>query len=239
MNNNYDTFGSSKEQVFGAVDSRGREQLIARTYFYLFAAIVAFTILEVILFTTGIAQSIVSVVYSFGTFGIIGVFVLFAALGGLFSNIASGARDKGTQIMALGGYVVLEALIFVPILWMADQKGGGLIENAAAVTLVAFAGLTAIAYYSRKDFSFLRSTIMYGFLIAIVLVIAGAIFGFSLGIFFSVAMVGLAGAAILYETSNIIHHYHEDQYIGAALGLFASVATMFFYILRIFMASDD
>lgn len=48
-------------------------------------------------------------------------------------------------------------------------------------------------------------------------------------------MVGFAGAAILYDTSNILREYPEDRYISAALQLFASVALMFWYVLRLFM----
>ena len=51
-------------------------------------------------------------------------------------------------------------------------------------------------------------------------------------------MIGLAGAAILYDTSNVIHHYREDRYVAAALQLFASVALMFWYVLRLFMSRD-
>ena len=53
------------------------------------------------------------------------------------------------------------------------------------------------------------------------------------------AMVGLAGGAILYDTSNVLHHYPQDRYVGASLALFASVALMLWYVLRLFMASDD
>ena len=56
-------------------------------------------------------------------------------------------------------------------------------------------------------------------------------FGFQLGTWFSVAMIGFAGAAVLYDTSNIIHHYPEDRYVSAAMQLFASIALMFWYVL--------
>ncbi len=61
----------------------------------------------------------------------------------------------------------------------------------------------------------------------------------ALGTWFWVAMIGFAGAAILYDTSNVLHHFPEDRYVGAALQLFASVALMFWYVLRLFMASRD
>ena len=53
---------------------------------------------------------------------------------------------------------------------------------------------------------------------------------------FAVAMVGLAAVAILYSTSNIIHYYRTDQYVAAALSLFAAVALMFYYVLYLLLA---
>jgi FtsH-binding integral membrane protein len=52
-------------------------------------------------------------------------------------------------------------------------------------------------------------------------------------------MVAFAGAAILYETSNILHHYRPNQHVAASLSLFASVALLFWYVLRIFMGSRN
>lgn len=54
----------------------------------------------------------------------------------------------------------------------------------------------------------------------------------------TVAMVALAGGAILYDTSNLLHHFSEDRYVGAALELFASVALRSWYVLRLFMSRD-
>ena len=114
----------------------------------------------------------------------------------------------------------------------------GVITSAAGVTLAGFAGLTAIAFISRKDFSFLGSFLKWMGLCALLGIVASLIFGFSLGTWFSVAMVGFAGAAILYDTSNVIRKYPEDMYVAAALQLFGSVALMFWYVLQIFMSRD-
>jgi FtsH-binding integral membrane protein len=51
-------------------------------------------------------------------------------------------------------------------------------------------------------------------------------------------MIGFAGVAVLYDTSNIMHHYPQDKYVAASMALFASIAMMFFYILRLFMSRD-
>jgi len=146
---------------------------------------------------------------------------------------ATGA-SMAAHYAALAGYVVAQAIIFVPLLYVANYYAPGAIASAAAVTFVGFVGLSLIAFITRKDFSFLRGILCWGGVLALVLIVAGVIFGFQLGTFFSVAMVGLAGAAILYDTSNILHHYPEDRYVAAALELFASVALMLWYVLRIF-----
>ena len=52
-------------------------------------------------------------------------------------------------------------------------------------------------------------------------------------------MIALASGYILYDTSNVLHHYREDQYVAAAIELFADVALMFWYILQIFVMSRD
>ena len=149
------------------------------------------------------------------------------------------AKSQVAQYGALGLFIIAEAIIFVPLLWMAENFAkGGVIESAAVATLAGFAALTAVAFITRKDFSFLKGFLLWGVVSAIILMILGAIFGFQLGLFFSMAMVVIAGAAILYDTSNIIHHYPEDRHVAASLELFASVALMFWYVLQLFMSRD-
>ena len=48
----------------------------------------------------------------------------------------------------------------------------------------------------------------------------------------------LAAASILYNTSNILRIYNPNQHVAAALTLFASVALLFWYVLRILMGSS-
>ena len=76
---------------------------------------------------------------------------------------------------------------------------------------------------------------------ALGVIVASILFGFSLGLFFVGLMILFAGGAILYNTSNIMHHYHTDQHVAASLALFASVALLFWYVLQAVMAftSDE
>jgi len=113
-----------------------------------------------------------------------------------------------------------------------------ILGQAAVVTTGLFTGLSAVALFSKKDFSFLRSILIVGFSVALATIFAGMIFGFDLGVWFSAAMVLLASGSILYQTSRLVHDYHTSQHVAAALGLFASFMLLFWYILQIFMSRD-
>ena len=231
-----DTYQVSTGRPVAMLQTDARSQFITRTYTHLFGAMVAFTLIEVWLFSTGLAETIARAILGTSWLIALGAFMV---VGWLASRTAHTATSMGAQYAALTAYVVAEAVIFVPLLYIANYYAPGAIQSAASVTLLGFAGLTAIAFMSRKDFSFLGSILRWAGLVALVLIIAGAVFGFQLGTFFTVGMITLAGGAILYDTSNILHHYPEDRYVGASLELFASVALLFWYILSFFISSRD
>ncbi len=69
-------------------------------------------------------------------------------------------------------------------------------------------------------------------------IVAGILFGFSLGLWFTGALIAVACGYILYDTSNVLHHYRIGQHVAASLSLFASLALLFWYVLRLFMSRD-
>ena len=217
------------------LSSESRARFLRRTYAHVFAAILAFTGIEVALFSSGLAEPMARAMLGTSWLLVLGGFIL---AGTVFSNMAARAVGPGAQYAALAGYVVVEAIIFVPLLVIAELNFPGVIASAAVVTLLAFSGLTALVLTTQQDFSFLGGVLKWAGIVALVLIVAGVLFGFELGVFFSVAMVAYAGAAILYNTSEILHRYPEDRYISAALSLFAAVALMFWYVLRLFMSRD-
>lgn len=210
-----------------------RAAFIMRTYMHLAGAIFAFVVLETALFFTGIAQALVPYMVGRGSWAI----VLFAFIGvsWIADRWARSATSLPMQYAGLGLFVVAEAIIFLPMIAIALQFDPNAIPTAALVTLVLFGGLTGIVFLTRKDFSFMRGILGVLALAALGLIVCSMIFGFSLGVLFSGAMVALAGGYILYNTSNVLHHYRTDQHVAAALTLFADVALMFWYVLRIFM----
>ncbi len=225
---NSDNYSSGIPVIELNEQSRGR--FIARTYGHLMGAIAAFTLIEIFLFKSGLAATITQALLGTSWLLVLGGFVVVSWIARAAAHRASSAL---AQYAALTGYVLAQAIIFVPLLFIADKYAPGAITSAALITLLAFASLTLLVFSTRKDFSFMRSILMWGGIVAMVLIVGGALFGFQLGTFFSVGMIALAGGAILYDTSNVLHHYPEDRYVAAALELFASVALMLWYVLRL------
>ena len=212
-----------------------RSDFIWRTYGHVAAAILLFAGIETYLFDSGLAQPMAESMLGVNWLLILGGFMV---VGWLATHVAHTVQSKPLQYVALVGFVVAEAIIFLPLLAIAMAMQPGIVESAVGVTLLGTAGLTAVAFITRRDFSFLRGILVWGGILALVGIVASVLFGFELGTWFSVAMIGFAGAAVLYDTSNILHHYPEDRYVAAALQLFASVALMFWYVLRLFMSRD-
>lgn len=217
------------------LESSRRAAFLTRTYLHLLGAIATFVAIEVVLFQSGVAYSMAEAMLSVSWLFVLGGFIIVSWLA---SSIAHRVESRALQYGALGGFILAEAIIFVPLLAIANLSAPGAISSAALVTIVAFSGLTWIAMSTGKDFSFLGGILRWGFILALVAIVGGVIFGFHLGTWFSVAMVGLAGGAILWDTSKILHHYPEDRHVAAALELFASVALMFWYVLRLFLSRD-
>lgn len=212
-----------------------RAEFLSKTYYNLFGAICGFTLLELYFFQSGLADTIARALLSTNWLFVLGGFMI---AGWLATRVAFTATSIGAQYLALAGYVVAEAIIFVPLLYVANSvAGGGVIQSAATITLIGFTGLTIVAHTVRTDFSFLGGMLRWGAVVAILAIVGGALFGFQLGTWFSVAMVGFAGAAILYDTQTVLRHFPEDRYVGAALQLFASVALMFWYVLQLLSSS--
>ncbi|MEI6083922.1 MAG: Bax inhibitor-1 family protein [Verrucomicrobiota bacterium] len=228
------TYSESRPATVAGLGVESRSVFITRTYCHLMVAIAAFIGIEIFLFMGGLAAPIAKAMLGTSWLLVLGGFVLVSWLA---RKVAHSSAAIPLQYLALGGYVVAEAIIFVPLLFMANYYAPGTIASAAVITAVGFCGLSAVVFLTRKDFSFMRGILFWGGMVALLAIVGGAIFGYQLGTFFSVAMVALAGGAILYDTSNILLHYPEDRYVAASLDLFASVALMFWYVLRLLMGS--
>jgi FtsH-binding integral membrane protein len=212
-----------------------RAAFIRRTYTHLALAVLAFIVVEYLLlqmpFAGAMAQAMV------GGFSWLIVLAAFMGVSWLAHRWAESDTSIQKQYLGLGLYVVAQAVIFLPLLYVAAYySSADVIPIAGFMTSFLFAGLTATVFITRKDFSWMRSILTIGGFVALGLIATSIIFGFSLGIIFSGVMILFASVAILYDTSNILHHYRTDQHVAASLSLFASVALLFWYILQFFMS---
>jgi FtsH-binding integral membrane protein len=213
-----------------------RAAFIRRTYAHLAGAILAFVALEFVFLTVfkGAVEDFLRTIVTQPIAWLV-VIGLFMGVSWLAEAWARSDASPGMQYAGLAIYVLAEAIIFLPLLYIAVYlcNDPTIIPTAGILTLGIFGGLTLSVFVTRKDFSFLGPILSVCFCIAFCVVIAATIFGFSLGLLFAFIIVALASAAILYQTSNVLLHYRTDQHVAAALALFAAVALLFYYILWI------
>ncbi len=246
-------YGGSGRAIPGANATAGaspRVHFIRMTYLHLTAAIFVFTGLSWLLMNNETIIKNVSIPilkFSLGGRYNWGVFLaLFMVVGYVADMWAQKRGSKPIQYLGLSLYVLAEAIIFLPLLAIAEYKGaqimakgGGdphFIRDAGFITIALFAALTASVFLTKKDFSFIRSGLAMGSAGAMVLVVLSIVGGFNLGIIFSFAMVALAAGYVLYYTSQVLEHYDSDSYVAASLALFSAVALMFWYVIRILMS---
>ncbi len=235
MNEYSTSFGNSVADAMPAE----RAQFIRKTYMLLAAAILAFVAVETFLFLSGAAYAIVSVLFMGGSMGWLVVLGLFMGVSYLANRWAMSDTSTAMQYFGLGIFVLAEAVIFVPMIFIAaTYSDASVIPKAGIVTLGLFLGITATVFITKADFSWLGPIVAIGSFAALGLIVASALFGFSRGSVFAFGMGAFAGTAILYNTSQVLHQYNPKQHVAASLTLFAGIALLFWYILSIFSSRD-
>lgn len=225
-------------QPVATLDATERGEFVVRVYQHLLLAIAAFVGFEIALFGLGIAETLHDVLL--GSSGawllVLGAFMVVQWMA---TSAAHNVQNTNLQYAGLFGLAAGQSLIFAPFLYLVfndPSNGSTTVWAAAAITAFGFAGLTIVAFTTRKDLSFIRPMLMWGGIAALVLIVAALLFGLSLGVWFSVAMIALAGGSILYQTQSIMATYPSQAYVGAAVQLFASVMLLFWYVLRLLSA---
>jgi FtsH-binding integral membrane protein len=214
---------------------------IRRVYGHLLGAMLLFIACAALFVNT---PSIVAPLFSLLTINRWGPLLLiggFMAASAVAQTMAASRSSRGTQYCGLALYSVLEAVIFTPLLYYVMRiKGADVILQAGTITLIIFGGLSAVVMLTRADFSFLRNFLWLASLAAFAVIVVSMFTagGFTSSTLFISAMVVLFSGWILYDTSNILHHYDTDQHVAAALALFSSVATLFWWVLRLMSSRD-
>lgn len=214
-----------------------RADFIRKTYSHLAGALVVFALLEAVMLKAGLGNVALQLV-SGSKYSWLIVLGGFMVVGWLATRLAYSATSVATQYLGLALYTVAEAVIFLPMMALAIAYTGSaaIIGQAAVLTGALVLGITTIAFTTKKDFTFIGGALKIIGFVALGMIVVSIFTGFSLGLWFSVAMVVFAGGAVLYDTSKIIHHYQPGQHVAASLSLFASIALMLWYVLRILIS---
>lgn len=237
-----DDFSAPTDLFAAAAAADVRSAFITKTYLYLAGAILALVGLEFAYFhvlsteqITGIAGLMMGTRISW-----LVVLGLFMAVSWIANSWATHPTSSGVQHAGLGLYVVAQSIILLPLLAVAlAWKGPEVVLSAGAATAGLFALMTLAVFLTRKDFSFLGSFLWFAGFGALGFIVISALFGFTIPTLFIYLMIAFACAYILYDTSNVLHHYRIGQHVAASLALFASVALLFWYILQLFLSSRD
>jgi FtsH-binding integral membrane protein len=182
----------------------------------------------------------------------------FMLVGYMAERLARSETSRGIQYAGLALFVFAESVILQPLLWqlfiqfgnpadftvdasynvtgfVASSMAVKILTEAIIITLTIFVGLTATVFVTKKDFSFMRGILMIGSFAALGIIVASLIFGFQLGAIFSGAVILLMAGYVLYQTSLVMSHFPPTHYVAAALMLFSTIATLFWYVLRLLM----
>ena len=227
----YDNYGQRDLFVADAEVSE-RVAFIRRVYAHVGGA-TAFCValIAIILNTPSIIQPLVGVFA--GQFWMF--FIAFFIASTAAHKMAEAKANPGLQYAGLGFYAFAEALLLAPMLWIIKTHFGGdaVIMQAAIFTLMIFGGLTMFVLVTKSDFSFMRNFLAIASFAVLGLIVVLFLTPLSLGTWFAGGMVLLMSGFILWETSNVLHHYQTDQHVAASLAIFSSLATLFWYVLQL------
>ncbi len=176
-----------------------------------------------------------------GTWNWLLVLGMFMLVGWGAERLAWSQTSRGLQYAGLGVAIVAQGLLLQPLLWSVMAKLGvanatTVVAQATVITLAIFVGLSLTVFVTRKDFSFLRGALMLASFAALGVILASAIFGFSLGALFAGTMVLLMAGYILFQTSLIMSQFPPTAHVAAALMLFSTIATLFWYVLQLLLS---
>jgi FtsH-binding integral membrane protein len=224
-----------------------RVAFFKRTYLHVAGAFAAFGVLLYAFFQTNIDHAIMqgfgAVMNSMGGFGILVVMLMFWGGTYVAQKLAENRASRQSQYLGLGLYVLLEAIIFVPLIVMVAIKTGGnpgeVLIPACAVTAALVVGLTVTVFTMGVDFSFLRAAIVIGSICALGIILVSIFTKSDLGNWFSIIMILLMATVILYQTQVIKDSCETDQHVLAAFILFSAFVTLLFYVIRLFAGRRD
>ncbi|MAX32182.1 modulator of FtsH protease [Onishia taeanensis] len=163
------------------------------------------------------------------------ILVFFIGAYGLMFLVHKTA-NSAMGLLATFAFTGFMGFTLGPILsaYLTLPNGGSLIMTALAMTGATFIGLSAVALITKKDFGFLANFLTAGAIVLILAMVAGIFFQIpALSLAVSAGFVLFSSAAILFQTSEIVHRGGETNYILATITLYVSIYNLFISLLSI------
>ncbi|MFZ5959476.1 Bax inhibitor-1/YccA family protein [Pseudomonas sp. QL9] len=172
----------------------------------------------------------------------VGPLVTLVGFYGLFF-LTMKLRNSGWGLISTFALTGFMGYTLGPILnlYLGMANGASIISSAFFMTALVFFGLSAYVLTTRRDMSFLAGFITAGFFVLLGATLVSLFFHISgLQLAISAGFVLFSSAAILFQTSAIIHG-GERNYIMATISLYISIYNLFLSLLQIFgiMGRDD
>src|SRR5258708_22329123 len=149
---NYLMDGYYRETAATARQSE-RVTFIKKTYGLVALSFFAFVGILAVLTKTGIGLDIAKAMFA-SPISLLVLLALFIGTGYLARYLARSDMSVGAQIFGLALYVVVEALIFLPMILYCSlvPRFNDIPMQAGLMTLIVVGGLTATVFISKKDF---------------------------------------------------------------------------------------
>ncbi len=247
--------------IRGAVATLGvsdRVSFLRKTYAHLGIALLAWPVVTALImnFAPNLSWKFFEFSFLSGSWNWLIVIGLFMGAGYLATRLAASETSRGLQYLGLGLEVAAWSVLIQPMIWLLMLKFGdpkamftsngvtpvlsgaamAILMQAVVITLAIFVGLTLTVFITKKDFSFMRGILTICTFAALGVILASILFGFSLGALFAGLMILLMGGYILYQTSLVMSQFPPTAHVAAALMLFSTVATLFYYVLNFLMS---
>lgn len=250
---------AARRPIAGAVATLGvsdRVAFLRKTYGLLGVALVGFAVLTAGMMRLATETSLRFSAWAFtGQLNWLIVIGLFMLVGYIARRLAMSETSRGLQLLGLGIFVAAESALLQPLLWILILRFGNhamlgagvllsghataILMQAVVITLAIFVGLTLTVFVTKKDFSFLGGMLTVASFAVLGVILASILFGFSLGAFFCGAVILIMAGYILYQTSLVMSYFPPTAYVAAALMLFSTIATLFWYVLQLLMSLND
>jgi modulator of FtsH protease len=213
--------------IFGASRAEERTAFVRSVYLWLMGG---FAVAGV-----GALSSPIVLGYLIGAMGRFFYWPIIIVYFGTFFWAQKVSRSKPQNRYAFAAFTFVSGILAGMAMLAASQVAGpGIVITAFTMTAVDFLILSAVAHFSKKDFSFLGSFIAVGLGIALVAILIG--FFVHVEIFhlaISAIIVIACSAKILWDTSRMLQTGDFSDAAGFALSLFISLLNIFINLLRL------